>query len=440
MAAQQNRLLAQLTPEEIAQGLQSLGVDVPAPEDVYTLPPTEIVAEPIATDNQLGEGVNPETGVVPDMTAISTTEQSPSLELQTYDLPQDRLLALLRNPEQEAAQRELLNRSQAAIDEQRQGLQDNEASTKEFQDRGVGTNMAPLASLIDNWTGSNFASSYKQPMSEEERALKLMELKRQLQDQRKGLSQAEIDLLKTQMNDQALRQLQTFAGRKDLADYRAANQARDRILQRLSTNKDLGARLNAYQALDNALSNMAAGEVRTPEQFVEFQDAIIAGLGFARGQSGVNERADRRFNNLELKSSKLMQFLTSEPQDILKNKGLVKHLQDLARQEMVNVKSQYNKRLRALGAGYDRLLARHPDVKLDLADGLAAFAGQFETPAKPDITKLKKGQAVHVGPQPPPFAPVPGEKKKKGSTKDLNADLDNMTPEQLETWVQTHGQ
>lgn len=368
--------------------------------------------------------------------------------------PQERLLEMINSPEYKARLQELSDRGKQAIEEQRQGINQNEQALRNIEAQGPQLNLSPLLALTDAWTGSKFGQTYQQPETPEQRQLKLMALKEHLQNQRKGLTDSEINFLKSQLSTQldpmklAKEQSQmAYYDRyapggpmQQLAEYRSAQQARDKILQRLSSNKDLGARLGAYQTLDNALSNMAAGKVRTPQQLEDFQAAIIQGLGMSRGQSGVNERAERTFKTLDLNASKMMQFLSSRPQDVMKNKELVGHLQDLARQEQVNVKRQYQQKLNALGSGYSRLLEKYPDIRADVNDALGAYAGQFESPALPDLTKLKKGQQVHVGPQPKPFAPVPKTKKTATSQPGLDSNLDSMSLEELQQWMQTHGQ
>lgn len=388
-------------------------------------------ADPSQADIPLDENAVAPNGVPAPLASMSASQQ---------------LLQLINSPEYQAKVKRYEQLGNQAIEDQRKGVEGNEAIVRKMEDQGPQIDWSPLADLVGNKT-------YQGPGSVQEQAAKLLALKNQVQTQKAGLTKEQLQMIKDQLGGSLspaamLKQASTMDyqarynpgnAMQNLAEFRAAQTARDKVLQRLATNKDLGARLNAYQALDNALTNMAAGKIRTPQQLQDFQDAIIAGLGMARGQSGVNERAERQFNTLDLKGSRLMQFLTSQPQDVMRNKELIGHLQDLARQEQTNVRRQFGNKLNALGAGYGRLLQKYPDIQADINDALGAYAGQFNSPAIPDVTKLKKGQQVHVGPQPKPFAPVPGQKKSSPKSSGIDADLDSMSPEDLQKWLDTHG-
>lgn len=365
---------------------------------------------------------------------------------QSITSPGQALLDMINSPEYKTKMEQLSQMGNQAIEEQRAGVNQNQAQLDKMSGQ---VNLQPLAKLTDTWTGSSLAEGMENPQVRQE---KMMALQNAIQAQKQGLTKEQLELLKSQVTNpmNMLKQASTMQYQDryaqggpmaELASQRAALAARDKILGHLSNNKDLGTRLNAYQSLDNAMTNMAAGKIRTPQQLQDFQDAIIAGLGMTRGQSGVNERAERQFNTMDLKGSRLMQFLTSKPQDVMNNKELIGHLQDLARQEQTNVRGQYQKRIGALTAGYGDFSDKYPWFDQAIKDAVSKYGGQFNSPSVPELSKLKPGQRVHVGPEPRPYAGASGKSaapKKKAVSSDVSADLDSMSPEELTKWMETH--
>lgn len=109
------------------------------------------------------------------------------------------LLQMINSPEYQAQLEELRQRSKAAIDLQRQGVEENQAYINEMAKQQPGINWAPGIATADFLLGTEFSKAYKAPKSKEERDKELFTLKNYLQQQKKGLSDAEIDLLKSQM-------------------------------------------------------------------------------------------------------------------------------------------------------------------------------------------------------------------------------------------------
>lgn len=158
-----------------------------------------------------------------------TNQQAPHPLQQALDnSPQNQLMQMLNDPKRQQLVSQLQEQSQNAIQEQRQGVKENEASLKNLESRGAPINFAPLAALVDSWTGSNLSKGVAQSETPEQYQEKIMSLKNAIQTQRQGLSSEQINLLKSQisqMNPLALARLGQRESTLGLAQDRAAAQA-----------------------------------------------------------------------------------------------------------------------------------------------------------------------------------------------------------------------
>lgn len=167
------------------------------------------------------------------------------------------LLALFNSPEYQAQMQELKDRSKAAVDLQRQGVQENEAAIQEMAQRGPETNWAPGIATADMLFNTNFSKTYNQPQSKDARDKEIMVLKNYLQSQKKGLSDAEIDLLKSQMQQMSLPlQLSKGQGTQGRFDTKLGKDIDDVVRKEFAnSSKDLEDLAKQYKNLEASLSS-----------------------------------------------------------------------------------------------------------------------------------------------------------------------------------------
>lgn len=153
--------------------------------------------------------------------------------------------------------------------------------------------------------------------------------------------------------------------RNDVVDRRE----HERVLSRINANPNVKQRLTQYQNLDNALGIVTQSDNLTPQQIMEFQQAVRANLGI-KGSSGVGEREETFFKTLGMKAENWKQFLTGDPAMISKDSNLIHHFQNLAKIEQQNISSQFDKSLGAAAGGHKSMYDRRPDLKEDLKDAM----------------------------------------------------------------------
>ncbi len=159
----------------------------------------------------------------------------------------------------------------------------------------------------------------------------------------------------------------TIGDRNDTKDRRE----HERVLTRVNSNPNVKARLTQYQNLDNALKTITDADSLTPQQIMEFQQAVRSNLGI-KGTSGVGEREETYFKTAGLNAANWKQFLTGEPAAIAKDSKLLNHFKNLANIEQQNISKQFDKSLGAASAGHASMYSRRADLKADLMDALSA--------------------------------------------------------------------
>lgn len=110
-----------------------------------------------------------------------------------------------------------------SLEAQRQGLAANEKELARLAQAPRQSDLTALNSLTDAWTGSNFTSAYRKPESAEDRQLKLFQLRDAIQKERTGLTDKELEFLKTNLNAKFLGKMGGQAGAKTLPAGAAAN-------------------------------------------------------------------------------------------------------------------------------------------------------------------------------------------------------------------------
>lgn len=184
---------------------------------------------------------------------------------------------------------------------------------------------------------------------------------------------------KTQHEDAQARMAETRENRNERLDQRQElqdNMIHSRVVQRLQSNPYLQQKLTQYSNLQSAMSNFLNAEHPTAQSFDELQQAVRGNLGI-KGASAVGEREHTTMNSLGLDASRMMQFITGNPQDIEKNAGFAKHMQDLVKLEKQNIDKQVSGHLNTLTAGHGSMYKRRPDLMGDLTEAKNAYGSEF---------------------------------------------------------------
>lgn len=172
--------------------------------------------------------------------------------------PQQKLLELaeqkrIQEEESKALQQELINKGRAATDMQRQGVEENELMLDKIKRGGPSglERVAPAAArFIDTISGdTQLAKQFQAPPSEDERNKQIFMLQNALQAQKKGLSEEEINLIKTQIagRQQGIQDRATLKRNMDIDKYIATKF--DPATKDL---EDVGAK---FKGLENALAS-----------------------------------------------------------------------------------------------------------------------------------------------------------------------------------------
>ncbi len=170
--------------------------------------------------------------------------------------------------------------------------------------------------------------------------------------------------------------------RQDVIDTRHDRMDRaehEHVLTRINSNPQVRARLQQYQNLDNALSQLANADHITPQQFHEVQQSIRANLGI-KGSSGIAERESAYLQSMGLNAANLQQFLTGSPASMNPNDPFLVHIKNLAAVEQKNIRQQFDQSLKAASGGHSSMYDRRPDLRGDLEDYITGVSGQMQAP------------------------------------------------------------
>jgi hypothetical protein len=219
---------------------------------------------------------------------------------------------------------------------------------------------------------------------------------------------------------------------KLMADAIASRQAQqvDRIHNQnvAEISKDPGIQKQQIQLnnLNNALSNISAGQAPTPESFAELQQSVRSNLGI-KGTSGVNERGSTFLKGIGMSPAEWEQFISMKPQDITKYGGteFLDHIKALATNEMNNVRTQAQQKVNTLVQAHQDFYKRHPDLKKDY-DNFTYHMGS-------DVLGTNPAQGA---PTAPGGAPTP----KAPQAPAAGPDLSKLTPAQQKTFADTKAQ
>lgn len=197
----------------------------------------------------------------------------PTSLVEALKTPQDRLQEMINSPEKRALLQKLQGKSEEAVHQQAQGLQQNEADLKNFEAQGTPINLAPAASLVDAWTGSKFAQNYQQPMSQDERAQKIMAMKNALQQQRQGLTGEQLNLLKAQLAGPDMKNLMGLARLDQRGNTigQRADQIAAQAVKSIEQHPAMSQMNKQSIAIDRGIHTIDQKGILTPETFAEIE-------------------------------------------------------------------------------------------------------------------------------------------------------------------------
>lgn len=339
---------------------------------VSSLYPTE---EQKLSEIALAMGLEPSPEYQSDVVEQPITQEPEGASIALGDatypeiesLPQNGKSQIINDPMSKIAS--FINAQKLAADpqlrRQEEGIKEYEGKIKDYENAPQQLNLQPVLSWLDSNYGTKTASGYKAPMSEQEKLEKIASLYKNLQDEKnKAVTNALSGagnklygqaLLKSTANDAAQDRLQQ---RQDFMAYKS-------VVDSIKKDPIQKQQLTQLRNLDNAATVFSKAKKIGPQQIQEFQYAIRANLGI-KGTSGVGEREKQIIDTLGLRAEDWAQFLTGEPADIARNTELVKHLQDLAQNEVDNIKGQMTDRLDVLSEGYADVFDRRPNYKKNL--------------------------------------------------------------------------
>lgn len=240
----------------------------------------------------------------------------PTSLVESLKSPQDRLMELVNSPEKKALLKQLAEKSQAAVDQQAQGIIQNEDSLKQIEANGPEINYTPGNTLIDQWTGSQFSKNYKAPQSKQEYLEKLLTLKDSIQKQKQGLTTEQINLLKSQLAGGGIKELMglTRVGQRD-----AQIGQRDDVIAAQAAqsvhNHPLMQRATAQLAqLNIDRHTVEASKIITPQMLREISNGIAMALSGGK-QLGLESGNTQDLSTLQTKTARFEQYLSNHPQD-----------------------------------------------------------------------------------------------------------------------------
>lgn len=274
-------------------------------------------------------------------------------------------------PQQEQAylKRQMMEEYKKSMAAQQSGLKENEASMANLKNMGGQIDLSPLMGLVDTWTGSKLASSYKAPLTEQERQKQLLQLQSDLQKQRAGISQENINMLKAIAGNS---QAQNAVDRADRFDLRALRRG-------ITGDQILKDRVKGVSRVSTALNNLFNATEPAPAQYHEL-DQSIRGLVAAAGPSIGPERERDMTQDIQLTIDALKQKYGKRPVSTFINDPLVHHLKEIAETSIEYNKQLSDERLNELTAGYDDVFSRHPEWQTDVENLRSATLGQFHPP------------------------------------------------------------
>ena len=295
----------------------------------------------------------------------------------------------------------------------------------------------PLIALTDSMTGSKLMAGFKPQETMADRNKKFIDMKDDIQKRRSDYNKQLLEGLTkmkegTESNSIANQLAQSLGmtqgmlaaggGRYGDPDDQRAFRAHQANIQALKKDTNLRQNLSNMQRIDNGLNNAVAVEQLTPQSVHELQQAIRSSI--TKGTGGVDERAETYYKSMGLSGKQLMQFISDAPQNLSKNDPFVKHVLEIGKLELENLKRQNMNQAKMLTSGNRSIYEdpRYKHYQADL-DDLLGTADTLYTPAldkKVDERLKPKGKKTAQAPA--------GEKP-----------LEQMSNDELKAFIKANG-
>lgn len=183
-----------------------------------------------------------------------------------------------------------------------------------------------------------------------------------------------IDLTTAVLNNRNVNQERSYDLRSESMNLNNHQKA----LRSITEDKQLNPLLTSYQNLENAKQNFIKGGATTQE-FAELQQAVRSNAGI-KGQSGVSERSDTYLKSMGINKDKFMQFITGDPQSVLKSDPkFAEQILGLVELEQENKRKQAMAQLDKKAAGFKTFYSRPgmEDYASDFQNTVDQFRSQF---------------------------------------------------------------
>lgn len=358
MAKKPDYRLAQFNPEDLLTDEEEM---------VPTMPPVEVA------------GVDPNTGVGGAPTGLVP----PALE-QAARSPLQDFIDMMNSPEQRALRQKLQERSVAAVDEQRAGLQENERAFNEYAQPGIGQ----AAGLVDSLTGSKFSDRYQ---NSEQKQAGLLALRKALQDQRKSLSDQEIELLKSQLGGTDAQKMLAYAATDARSKRGYDEKVSKSILDRYEkATKEMEQKATEF---DNLYTNLNSGNINRISSSLSNFARLIGNEKGALSEGDTNRAMAK---NLEVQAAKWEQYFTGGGKV---NNDVIKDMLKMTAQAKSFLRYAYQKKIEKVRDTLKGSTAYkdYPDVEDQYQININQLEGTFgappeKVPAKAQVPKAPGGK------------------------------------------------
>jgi hypothetical protein len=249
----------------------------PSPEELASF--GEFAGPPRPADDDLAAAQASIEAMATEKAVRDTAKDAPR---GTFGAEEQRIAAKFSRPA--SSVQELINRLNErelkSLEQQGLTVEGLKKSLGELERKDLPMDLTGLAALIDTWTGSNFAQSYRPPETARDRQGAVEKLRGQIAQSEQGLSENEIGLLRSQLNNafQVENLDETKAHRKDqmaLAREQLGLE-RDKLNQKDSAYTPFEKKTDEEAAKELTDFNVAGGFAATEKNIVAMKEAISA--------------------------------------------------------------------------------------------------------------------------------------------------------------------
>lgn len=306
----------------VEQGLASPLLMQQNMQNATRLPPSQYGLDPARAPANGSPGAAPPTAL-----AAPGLVEKPKSEPSEFELLQH---FLKKSPEQQAMEKEQMSMFQDAIGEQKKGIDASEEALAAYANSPTETDMRPLLSLVDSWTGSNFAKGIKPPTTPEEKQARVAQLQDLIAKRKGDLAKTQGQLLKQAGGGMKPETLMRLLGVQGRADERLLQKTEERI------DKDTTKALESMTKMDSTFNqiqqSLASGEVG---QIVPMLSQVARNIS---GEKGVLTDKDIKrtlTRSLKMDWTMVQSYLQSDPRAKV-DPRVVEALQILAKRALAD--------------------------------------------------------------------------------------------------------